>query len=1084
MAKAVIPIELKYKKSSEGFSLKQQEAELKKHVATIEKVQDVANAKADAALKLHNQKLYLAEEARQAKALRSDKDYQERLVKSAERAHQRLLTGQRTWSEKMTSSLVSLKNMMIATAVTFASVYVLQGLKRMVVQSYELGDALSDLSKKLKIDTNLLQKYRFAAIETGYSLEDLGNVLSKMMLSKVNQKAFEGLGLGLATWEEKLNKIFQLGKDNPEGLAALGFDRTTIDMIATLAANSNILGKSIEQLKAEGMNFIPPNQIEILGNFNDQLELLKADLIPAIAKGVAAATPKIKEAVEAIFGMIERIDWVAFADGLLVIIRVIEWLGDATRGLVRGFTTLVTVFDVGGLFERLMEGGKLLKEFASIPLMFEEKEIDKATLVMKKFAESTNIVAKAYNKLLDLLLEERLINEIKRFIDASKEVGRVFTTKADTLFAFARANIVIIAEKFYDLEKLFNTKMIRIMDAAAAKLVPIIKIIIKLQAFGVTIANVFNWIIVAISKLVPALTRLGAGLSPIFRMLGKAAWILQVAFFIYDLIDAFSKGANVLEAFGYALAKIISDISDFIHLITGVDFFKKPSEWLNSWKNYWKTASDSIKSDSGVIVKAINDIDTAEAKRRQAVLADAIESKRTYIQNLTAQLEYTPTEPPKLGGVAKGSQELYFTAWDNQVKAAELSNKKLNWEIDRQCAALLKLKDQYYSLFGVINKQAEMYGPEQMIDLGISQPSKKVIDNLAELRQKLLEEMKAYKEGEDEKRNTIKLLNEMANSGLYFGNSLQFIINKLVELRGELPKITMSDFKPITYLVQRPPETEIDLGGLPEHWVSPTEQKFWAAVAEGAENGFGKAKSVIGNFYQNYQQIISETANLVQSVFDSEVTLMDNKLERTRELINLENLRWDKESENLRASGLEYTTYYKNQLKVHNDTLTKYEKRETEQKIKAWDADKKSREAGVIMTTAQAFMNAWTVQPVWFAPILAALVAATGVVQLATIMGTKNPYRKALGGWVGGQGFGDSQHTMLTPGEYVVNRNAAKENARALEYINSGRNLGSTSNNVNVYIEGDFIGTEEFVNSTMIPLINKGIKRGYSLKVA
>ena len=68
-----------------------------------------------------------------------------------------------------------------------------------------------------------------------------------------------------------------------------------------------------------------------------------------------------------------------------------------------------------------------------------------------------------------------------------------------------------------------------------------------------------------------------------------------------------------------------------------------------------------------------------------------------------------------------------------------------------------------------------------------------------------------------------------------------------------------------------------------------------------------------------------------------------------------------------------------------------------------------------------------------------------------------SPRRMAQGGTVPGSGNGDTVAAMLTPGEFVVNKKAAKENSATLQAMNSGRLKGYEDGglvedrNVNVY---------------------------------
>ena len=120
-----------------------------------------------------------------------------------------------------------------------------------------------------------------------------------------------------------------------------------------------------------------------------------------------------------------------------------------------------------------------------------------------------------------------------------------------------------------------------------------------------------------------------------------------------------------------------------------------------------------------------------------------------------------------------------------------------------------------------------------------------------------------------------------------------------------------------------------------------------------------------------------------------------------------------------------------------------------QQEIAAARKMKTIRKAEAIMNTAVAVTKVIT------QPILAALVAAKGAVEVATI----DAQQFARGGIVQGVGNRDTVPAMLTPGELILNQS---------QQDNLAGNMGVTIN-----IGGNIIGEESFVRDTLIPEIER-----------
>lgn len=88
------------------------------------------------------------------------------------------------------------------------------------------------------------------------------------------------------------------------------------------------------------------------------------------------------------------------------------------------------------------------------------------------------------------------------------------------------------------------------------------------------------------------------------------------------------------------------------------------------------------------------------------------------------------------------------------------------------------------------------------------------------------------------------------------------------------------------------------------------------------------------------------------------------------------------------------------------------------------------------------------------------------------------PEQHAYGGWVGGSRVGDSVPAMLSPGEYVVNAQAARSYAPMLEAIN-GFSLPSQTpaGNVSVNINVSQALTSEYIRDVLAPEIHRSISR-------
>jgi hypothetical protein len=92
--------------------------------------------------------------------------------------------------------------------------------------------------------------------------------------------------------------------------------------------------------------------------------------------------------------------------------------------------------------------------------------------------------------------------------------------------------------------------------------------------------------------------------------------------------------------------------------------------------------------------------------------------------------------------------------------------------------------------------------------------------------------------------------------------------------------------------------------------------------------------------------------------------------------------------------------------------------------------------------------------------------------------GSIGAIRLQQGGLVPGTGNGDIIPAMLEPGEFVINRQAARNiGMGALSALNSGQGMGETNIEVNLDIKTTQPIDERFVREKMMPMIKRELKR-------
>lgn len=251
----------------------------------------------------------------------------------------------------------------------------------------------------------------------------------------------------------------------------------------------------------------------------------------------------------------------------------------------------------------------------------------------------------------------------------------------------------------------------------------------------------------------------------------------------------------------------------------------------------------------------------------------------------------------------------------------------------------------------------------------------------------------------------------------------------------------------------------------------------------------GEIEFRIGKFASsNTWQVAQAGAQAFNSILSMQAQLVQNELDGLNMVMQRERERWQIRSEAMREAGQEGSAAYRNELREFERLDRQRQKKANELQAKAFETNKRAQIAGTTMNTAQAVMNALaTVKP--FVPlglIMAALATAQGGIQIATIAGQQNPYKGyAYGGFVPGQSIGDDTMIRVQGGEFVTNRDATRNNRAALEYANRGGIVKpeGMGGGITVIIQGDIVGDDSYVESRLIPKLQKAIDRGYKLRV-
>jgi hypothetical protein len=227
---------------------------------------------------------------------------------------------------------------------------------------------------------------------------------------------------------------------------------------------------------------------------------------------------------------------------------------------------------------------------------------------------------------------------------------------------------------------------------------------------------------------------------------------------------------------------------------------------------------------------------------------------------------------------------------------------------------------------------------------------------------------------------------------------------------------------------------------------------------------------------------VLQVSNMFTSVFELQRVQLENQI------LNIERLRehemdyWEDKQKAMVAAGVENSAYYKKLEKDHAKSMEKINKREMDLRAEAWEKEKAGNIVSIISNTAAGMMRQYKDLPYWAAVLTKILVGAEGAIQLAVVSSQQNPYKRAMGGLIPDKyGYGDSVPVLATGGEFVVNRQATRDNLELLEAINANKNMQSAGNTVVLNID-TLIGTQDYMDNVFFPQLNETLRKGYVLE--
>jgi len=240
----------------------------------------------------------------------------------------------------------------------------------------------------------------------------------------------------------------------------------------------------------------------------------------------------------------------------------------------------------------------------------------------------------------------------------------------------------------------------------------------------------------------------------------------------------------------------------------------------------------------------------------------------------------------------------------------------------------------------------------------------------------------------------------------------------------------------------------------------------------GIQTEFEKLKTSVMNFTNGLSNLIQPVNDFYQNLADRSAERLAQVRQENEEQLALIAKRFGEESNRFKQAEIE---------------AKKREKRAEDRAKKAAEKRKAFDLFNAINTGIGATLNAYEFGNKFGGPVLGAVFAAIAggfSAALVSQIANNEPQGFINGGQVGGSPFAtDAQTINVTGGEFVTNPQATAENLQTLEFINRGGRTQQASAGITVVIEGDVIGTDEFVRDSIMPGIERAIRDNVEFRV-
>ena len=1011
------------------------------------------------------QKRENAEVTHQDKLRRTIESANQREILAQQKKNNTLLKQQNSWSKQMTASLGTIINSIKTFGVVYATAFIGNALKG----ALDFAGGLADIADKLNITVNEVYTLQRAATEAGVPFEKLNAIFGK--LSKLNdaqKQAFADIGINAdsAKGIELFNAL----------LADTSLTQQILEGEAVLTVNAfSKMGKSIDELGAK----FPPVVKDLNGlarsadEIGSAFEGLQFQLKEQFAVAIVSLAPQIKDFVKTLSEGLKKVNFQAVANGFLAILTAIGKFG--TFG---GFQFIT-------LFQSLINGW---------------------TIFVQNLGKYVPIVDKATGAITGYTLEftklERLMSPV---IASLGQLKLAFKGDAD-IIEFLNINLNMLKSQF--------RSYVPLVDKVKA-------------GFGL-IENFASRSAVALGKFsrvvgkALSFTGLLAPLRSFFGFIGRKAPIISFIFALYDMFKAMANGKNIVQALLYAIGKFFTSVTDFIGLIGSFipgwkEFWSTPGRYLDEWvtgkskvdelaksiENLRLVTNPNISNEElkailtqikfiGLLDDALADI----AKRRGSAIPGLENPETTAVTILADKSKFDATASAIYKELQARGKRIADLKKENEVIK---DYKKLN---NLGADALTFLNERYKDNIEEINNLLGVKEKEKKVVAEVSQLYKDVSrreldENILKLQeqqqgiQAVIDYIERQKKVFADNAGVVAFLNEQLSEAYALQRRLAGLPEPIAFTPGELNlgqnllserRSQISNLKEeLRGLVEQ--QINFDTGSAGPGFLS--QREYDAAVArikaikkelkEILGKGAGSAK-----IKEKIDEVVAY-ADIVRSNIDGIIsittTLTQNELEGIQQLIQLEAERWQERSSQLEAQGLQTSALYKAEARAFE--ISQKSKRDKERRLqaKAWEQDKAGKLLQTIMNTAEGIAKSFTLLPP-FNFINAGIVSAIGAAQLGIIASTKNPYKLARGGAIPGIGNFDTTPVQATPGEFLVNRQSARQNAEALEFINRGGRIDSIGGgDIIINVNGSIVNHDEFVKE-VIPAIKKAQRRG------